>query len=160
VAIPVSQEDVALALRPWLGSTFLAACPIVQGLAIKLQTHAPYRQTLEELRDEVESYIITYVNRFTGGDMRVMLDGFNAVRLSLQDIAWMADDSMGLLFDSLPPISANFHKLNDYALKVESLAAIRVLYQKYRAFYTEEQYQFLVRMIRSIHQPFRYSQWL
>lgn len=160
MAIPVSQEDVALALKPWLGSTFLSACPIVSGLTQKLQAHAPYRQTLEDLRDEVESLLITHVNRFTGGDMRVMLDGYHAVRISLQDIAWMADDTMGLLFDSLPPISVNFQKLNEYALKVESLAAMRVLYQKYRRFFTEEQFRFLVRMIRSVHQPFRYTAWL
>ena len=72
----------------------------------------------------------------------------------------MIDDVMGLVFDSLTPFSANFTKINEYALHEESLSALRVLYQKYREFFTKEQYDFLVKMIRSIYPPERYAGWL
>jgi hypothetical protein len=109
---------------------------------------------------ELESYIMMQLRRSTGGNMRVMLDDYRAVRVNLQDIAWMTDDVMGVLFERLTIFSMNFEKLNDYALHVESLAAMRVLYQKYASFYTEEEYRFLIRMIQTNHPSFRYESWL
>ena len=37
---------------------------------------------------------------------------------------------------------------------------MRVLYQKYRDFFTPEQYAFLKRMIQTIYPPERYALWL
>ncbi len=160
MAIPISQQDVEHALRPWLGTLFLSSNTLVKGVTQKLQEHAPYRQTLENLREDVEGFLVTNINRLTGGDMRVMLDNYRTVRLSLQDISWMTDDVMGVLFDHLTPFSMNFLKLNDYALRVESLAALRVLYQKYASFLTEEEYRFLIDIVRRTYPPARYETWL
>ena len=51
--------------------------------------------------------------------------------LSMSLMAEITDDLMGLIFDSLTPFSANFIKINDYSMQVQSLNALRVLYQKY-----------------------------
>ena len=48
--------------------------------------------------------------------MCVVQDNYRTKRLTLRDMQWMTDDVMGVMFDALTPFSANFTKLNDYAL--------------------------------------------
>ena len=67
---------------------------------------------------------------------------------------------MGVLFDKLTPFSANFIKLNDYSLRVQSLSALRVLYQKYASFYSEEDLRFLKEMVSRTYPPEKYRDWL
>jgi hypothetical protein len=160
VAIPVDVKDVERLLRPWLGSMLLSSAPLTQEVANMVMEYAPYRQTFLELKEIVASKLLTGVNRATGGSMCVVLDDYRTRRLTLKDLQWMTDDIMGLVFDNLTAFSANFQKLNDYALHEESLSALRVLYQRYRKFFTEEQFAFLIRMIKTIHPPERYRDWL
>ena len=160
MAVPVGSQDVERVLRPWLGTLFLSSNTFLQRLVIMLQEYAPYRQTLEDFHRALEGYIITNLKKFLGGDMSVMLDNYGTARIGLLDIEWMTDDVMGVLFDRLTPFSANFTKLNDYALHVESLAAMRVLYQKYESFFTSEEFQFLEDMIRRTYPVHRYETWL
>lgn len=160
MAIPVGIGDVEQVLRPWLGSMLLSSTPIAGQVAATVMEYAPYRQTLQELKTSVESELLMGVNRITGGSMCVVLDDYCSKKLMLQDIQTMTDEVMGLVFDSLTPFSANFTKLNDYALREESLSALRVLYQKYRKFFTPEEYDFLVHMVRKIYPPQRYASWL
>ena len=160
MAVPVQLQDVERALRPWLGEFFLSSSSFAEGAAELLREYSPYRETLEELRERVERFVLVGVNRVTNGSMTVMRDHFRAVRLRLHDIAVITDELMGLVFDALSPFSANFERLNEYSLHVESLAALRVLYQRYRRFFTDEEYQFLISMIRSIYPPERYRLWL
>lgn len=160
MALPISLQDVERVLRPWLGTLFLTSGTLSHGVAQMLQGYAPYRQTLEELNRELESHVLTEVNRITEGQMRVMLDNYRTVRLTLQDIQWMTDDLMGEVFDRLTPFSANFVKLNDYALHIPSLNAMRVLYQKYASFFSDEELRFHVKMIRQTYPEKRYEAWL
>ena len=160
MAIPIALQDMERVLRPWVGTTFLSSNSFAEELTQKLREHAPYRQTLYDLRADMESTIVTKLSRFTGGTMRVMLDNYHTVRLTLQDVQWMTDDVMGVLFEKLTPISINFEKLNEYALKVESLAAMRVLYQKYAPFFSEEEFRFLIGMIRKLYPAHLYETWL
>ena len=160
MAVPIHLADVERVLRPWLGTTFLSSNSLSQDICAKLAEYAPYRQTLEDLHKELQPFIFIRINRLTGSTMRVMLDNYRTVRLSLQDLEYLTDDVMGVLFDKLTPFSMNFIKLNDYSLHVESLAAMRVLYQKYASFFTQEEFRFLIHMIRRIHAPARYQSWL
>ncbi len=160
MAIPVEEKDVERLLRPWLGSMLLTSTPITGEVAGVVMEYAPYRQTFQELKEVVSRALLTGVNRATGGSMCVVLDDYRTRRLTLKDLQWMTDDVMGLVFDNLTIFSANFQKLNDYALHEESLSALRVLYQRYRKFFTEEQYAFMIHMIKAIHPPERYRDWL
>ena len=143
MAIPVGVADVERVLRPWLGTLFLSANPLAADVAAHMRAYAPYRQTLESLRDELESLLLVKLNRLTSGSLTVI-----------------TDDLMGVIFDMLTPFSANFIKLNDYSLRVYSLSALRVLYQRYASFYTKEEFDFMVHMIRTIYPPERYAAWL
>ena len=160
MAVPVGSQDVERVLRPWLGTLFLSSSTFLQRLVKMLQEYAPYRQTLEDFHRALEGFIITNLKRLLGGDMSVMLDNYSTARIGLLEIEWMTDDVMGVLFDRLTPFSANFTKLNDYSLHVESLAVMRVLYQKYENFFTQEEYLFLKDMIRRTYPVYRYETWL
>ena len=63
LAIPVMQEELETALRPWLGSLFLTSNPMLSQLTQMLRSYAPYKQTLESLRDQLESFLLTSINR-------------------------------------------------------------------------------------------------
>lgn len=160
MAIPVDVKDVERVLRPWLGSLLLSSNSLGTDIACVVMEYAPYRHTFRELRDCIAHDLLTGINRVTGGSMCIVQDNYRTRRLTLRDMQWMTDDVMGLVFDSLTPFSANFEKINDYALHEESLAALRVLYQKYRSFFSAEQYEFLTKMIQSIYPPERYNHWL
>ena len=160
MAMPIELTEVERVLRPWLGSLFLSSNALLPGIAKKLREYAPYRQTLDSLYVELEGYILSGVRSLTGGDMRVVLDNFHTVRLSLQDMEWMTDDVMGLVFEKLTPISMNYEKLTYYSLSRASLAAMRVLYQRYGEYLSESEYAFLVDMIRQIYPHYRYCEWL
>ncbi|MCI6377834.1 MAG: hypothetical protein MR842_08780 [Clostridiales bacterium] len=160
MAIPIGQEDVERVLRPWLGTLFLNAHPLAASLSERMRAYAPYRQSLESLRDELEAMLLTQLNRFTNGSMTVICDNYHSRRLGMEQLSALTDDLMGVIFDKLTPFSANFIKLNDYSLRVHSLNAFRVLYQRYASFYTQEEFAFLTRMIRTIYPPESYASWL
>lgn len=160
LAIPVLQEELEMVLRPWLGSLFLTSNPMLDQLTQMMRGYAPYKQTLEDLRDQLESFLLTSINRYTHGSMMVLNDQYKTVRLGQGHIGWITDDVMGVLFDKLTPFSANFIKLNDYSLRVQSLSALRVLYQKYASYYSEEDLRFLKEMIRRTYPPEKYRDWL
>ncbi len=160
MAMPISTGDVERALRPWLGSLFVSSNSLAQTIADRLSAYAPYRQTLESLRAELETLVLTQLNSLTNRSLVVILDNYHTRRLSMSVIRDVTDDLMGLIFDKLTPFSANFIKLNDYSLRVPSLNALRVLYQKYASYYTQEEFAFMVHIIRTVYPPQRYEQWL
>lgn len=160
MSLPVGRDEVERALRPWLGSLFLYTNPLCDDIAELLCGYAPYRKTLEELRDELESFLVKEINRITHGSMTVLCDNYRSSQLGLDDFSMMTDDLMGVVFDKLTPFSANFIKINDYSLRVRSLSALRVLYERYASFYTVEELAFMVRMIRASYPPSLYEGWL
>lgn len=158
--VPIHLDDVNDALKPWLGALFLMSTPLSQELSYQIMQYSPVRETFEQLRQRLEQYILVRINKLTRSSMCIMVENYQTKQLSLRDIEYMTDDLMGLVFDRLSPFSANFDKLNEYALQHESLASLRVLYQKYASFFTEEEYQFMVYMIRSLYPKERYQSWL
>lgn len=160
MAMPVTKAEVERVLRPWLGALFLSSCSLSDLLTERLSAYAPYRQTLEDLRNELETLLITKLNGLTGGSLTVILDNYHSRRLSKSVIADITDDLMGLIFDKLTPFSANFVKLNDYSMHVASLNALRVLYQKYASFYSADEFAFMISVIKSVYPEERWRSWL
>ena len=160
MAMPVTAAEVERVLRPWLGSLFVSSNTLAETLAEHMRAYAPYRQTLESFRGELETLLMTRLNGLTNGSLTVVLDNYHSRRLSMSLMADITDDLMGLIFDKLTPFSANFIKINDYSMRVQSLNALRVLYQKYASYYSEEELAFMVRMIRTVYPPERYERWL
>lgn len=160
MAMPISRDEVERVLRPWLGSLFLSSNDLADQLTERMSGYAPYRQTLESLRDELEVLLLTKLNSFTRGSLTVILDNYHSRRLGKNELAEITDDLMGLIFDKLTPFSANFIKLNDYSLRVASLNAMRVLYQKYASYFSPDEFAFMVSVIKSVYPEERYQSWL
>ncbi|MBE5793458.1 MAG: hypothetical protein E7323_02105 [Clostridiales bacterium] len=160
MAIPVMQEAVEQAVAPLLGIMLVQSCPIVEDLTEFLRGYAPYRQGLEAFRDELENELLRLLGRYTHGSMLVIADNYQPIRLGREMLRRITDEVMGVLFESLTPFSANFIKLNDYSLRVQSLSALRVLVTRYASYYSQEDLRFMARMIRSIYPPHRYQGWL
>lgn len=160
MAVPVSHAALEAVLRPWLGSLFLSSNPMLMNLAGLLQSYAPYKQSLEDLRDDVERFLVTNISGYTRGTMQVLNDRYKTQRLNAGNIRWITDEVMGVLFDCLTPFSANFIKLNDYSLRVQSLSALRVLYQKYSSFYSLEELNVMIAFIKRTYPPENYREWL
>ena len=160
MAMPVSRDEVERVLRPWLGSLFLSSNDLADQLTERMSHYAPYRQTLESLRDELEVLLLTRVNSFTRGSLTVILDNYRSRRMGKSEIEDITDDLMGLIFEKLTPFSANFIKLNDYSLHVASLNAMKVLYEKYASYFEPEEFAFMVSVIRNVYPEQRWKSWL
>ena len=160
MAMPVAREEVERVLRPWLGTLFLSSNNLTDLFTERMSNYAPYRQTLESLRDELEVLLLTKLNAFTRGSLTVILDNYRSRRLGKAEIAEITDDLMGLIFDKLTPFSANFIKLNDYSLRVPSLNVLRVLYQKYASYYDPDEFAFMVSVIKGVYPEEKWKPWL
>ena len=160
MAMPVTTGEVERALRPWLGSLFLSSNTLAETVMERLSAYAPYRQSLESLRDELETLLLTKLTGLTNRSLTVILDNYHSRRLGRAEMADMTDDLMGIIFDKLTPFSANFIKLNDYSMRVQSINALRVLYQKYASYYKPEELAFMISIIRTVYPPERYERWL
>ncbi len=158
--VPIHLDDVNDALRPWLGALFLMSTPLSQELSYQMMQYSPVRETFEQLRKRLEQHILVSLNKLTRSSMCIMVENYQTKKLTLSDIEYMTDDLMGLIFDRMSPFSSNFEKLNEYALSHESLAALRVLYQKYASFFSEEEYQFMIYIMKKLYPKERYEAWL
>lgn len=158
--VPIQLDDVNDALKPWLGALFLMSTPLSQTVAAQMAQYSPARETFEQLRERLEHWLLVEISRLTRSSMCIMVENYQTKRLSLRDIELMTDDLMGLMFDRLSPFSSNFDRLNEYALQHESLAALRVLYQKYASYFSEEEFDFMVQMMKSLYPKERYQAWL
>lgn len=156
----VTAEQVAQALRPSLGSAVLEQTGLCEGAARLLKRFAPYRETLEELAQRVESYLFDILYGYLGDDMTVKTDSGELRRIRMRELPQLADDVMGVLFDSMQVYSITYTKLKDYSLHAGSLSAMRVLYQKFDAFQPPEEKELIARIIRDNYPPERYAAWL
>ncbi len=160
LAIQINEEQVMRAMRPHVGMRLLTASTLVPETARFLQSYAPLRLTLEEMHDRLLDGLTARLNNLTRQTLRVMLDDGARVQLTEEKLDELADDVMGVLFESLTPFSANFVKLNDYSLHVRSLSVLRVLYTDYSSFFSDDEFAFLVRTIKRIYPPQRYCDWM
>ena len=60
MAMPVDVEEVERVLRPWLGSLFVSSNDLAHTIAERLRAYAPYRQTLDSLRSDLETLLIRH----------------------------------------------------------------------------------------------------
>lgn len=160
MAMPVTREEVESTMAPLLGSMLLQISSVTDEVTQLLRSYAPYRQTLEELNQELKTLLIRRMSSVTRGSMTILSDDYQSIRLTDEHFWQLADDLMGLVFDKMTPFSANFIKINDYSLRVQSLSALRVLITRYDSYYTEEQLLFMIRMVRKTYPKQRYAAWL
>ena len=160
MAVAINTYSVKCALRPYLGSDMVDGTPIAEEAAHVLRSYAPYRDTLEDLSQRLCNVLFDGLYSELGPRMTVRLDGGQMVRIHMQDLPQVADAVLGALFDSMSVYTVNFQTLKDYSLRTGSLSAMRVLYQKYDDFQSQEEKALMARIIRDNYQPFLYESWL
>ncbi len=160
MAAVIKTQDVAQALRPWVGAYMLESTPLAHQTADVLRSYAPYREDLFQLLKRLDSFLFMTIRRLTGGTMQVILDRGEDVRIRTGDFVWITDDVLGVLFESLSPYSVNYELIKDFSLRQQSLSALKVLYTKYQSFQSEEELQAIARLVRSLYPRERYSWWL
>lgn len=160
MAAAIREIDVKEALRPWLGTALLENTPIAFDAANLLRGYSPYRQSLDELQKALDKFIFNALHTYVGVGMSVRVDDGRIRRIFVKDVEVIADDLMGVLFDSLSVYSVNFELLNAYALTHESLSSLRVLYLKYQQMMTLEERDMLLSIVKSVYPKERYHAWL
>ena len=152
---------VAETLRPWLGSAFVARnAETMEVIALRLLGFLPQRDSFAALAFQLDNLLFMQVREDTEGQMTLIMDNEQAVRLRMNDFSLMADELMYLLFEALPKNAANQALIRSYSMKSVSLSALRALYLLYRDMQDQEETATLKRIIMGSHPPFRWKQWI
>lgn len=160
MAAVIRLKDVVDALRPWVGSLIAENTQLAPGAAEILRSYAPYKESTKQLAKRLDSYLFTALHTLLGRSMTITLDDGRDVRLFVSNLVYIADDMLGVLFQSLSPYSVNYLMLKEYSMTHESLAALRVLYQKYDDFQPPEEKTLIARIVRQSYPAWRYERWL
>ena len=147
-------------LRPQLGSPMVEQTQLCSRAAAILAQYGTGRDTLSEMRDAVESVLFDECYNALGETMHLRLDDGRDTRIWLHMLPGLADEAMGALFEMLPVYSANYRILMDYTVKTGSLSGMRVLYQQYRKFLSQEDASGIKRIIRERYPEERCRGWL
>ena len=158
--IPIRTARVREVLLPHLGTDMLDQAAVAERVAEVLRRYAPYRQPLEELSRQLTDLLFSDLYARLGPRMTLRLDDGRQARIRVADLPDLADEALGVLFESLPDNEATLHLLRDYAMHTTSLAAMRALLQRFASQHAPEEQALLRRIIRDNYPPERYSGWL
>lgn len=158
--VAVSTYSVKCVLRPYLGSEMVDGTSIAEEAAHVLRSYTSYCDTLQELHDRLSNTLFDVMYNTLGPRMSVKLDDGEVRRVKMEELPVMADDLLGLYFDTLQVHVANYQLLKDYSLRASSLNAMRVLYLKFDEFQSWEEKALMARIIRDVYPKERYQAWL
>ena len=156
----VTMEQLAQALRPYLGTPLVEETSLCMHLAQVINAYAPYRDSFEDLARRVEKCLFDELYAILGPQMILRLDDGRLIRVRMRELPELADEAMGAMFEGMQVYSVSYDNLKDYAMRCGSLSAMRVLYQKYADFHSEEEQALMVRIIRERYPAWRYLAWL
>lgn len=140
-----SAERIGEALRERLGVRLSEL--VAQDAARALEGCAPSGEALDAAAKRVETAIFRALYRELGVSMLYLDDAGRCRRVSTDDLPELADCVMGVLFAQMPINPTSYSLLHDYALRVGSLAALCVLYRRFRA-YSGEEHDLIGRVLR------------
>lgn len=156
----IAKGQVMIALQPWLGARLSGWLePVMDEITRRLNLYSS-RQAPEALCQEMDSMLFQAIRHFTRGTMLAQLPDGTWVRIQMEDIAMMADDLMGLVFQQFPVDSAHLIILREYSLRCASLSALKALYTRYAALHSQEELRAIESVARACHPPFRWQGWL
>lgn len=156
----VAVAQVEIALQPWLGARLSRELfPLMEWIAGKMNAYTGAASP-DALAAGIDSALFQEVRRVTRGTMLAQLPDDTLVRIRVEDFAVMTDDLMYLLFSSFPADESHFRLLQDYSMRVSSLAALRALYTRFAAMQTPEELRVLAEVARKCHPAFRLRGWL
>ena len=156
----VSQAQVMIVLKPWLGGPLLdALTPTVREIAGRLNGFSIWGNR-DDLAGEIDSLLFRAVREATGGRMLIALEDGTWVRSRLEDFAAMADELMLLPFLELPVDERHLQYLREYSMHHPSLSALRALYTRFAPLQTGEELSAIASVAKSCYPAFRWREWL
>ena len=158
--IPIREARVREILLPCLGSRTLDQTALTGRVTEELRHFNPAQDTLEELAQRLCDMLFSVLYACLGPRMTLTLDDGRQARVLVADIPDLADNVLGVLFDSLPDSEVTLSLLRDYAMRATSLAAMRALLLRFGVAQSPEEQAILRRVIRDNYPPERYQDWL
>ena len=156
----VSQAQVMIVLKPWLGGPLLEVLiPMVREIAGRLNGFSIGGHQ-DDLAGELDSMLFRAVRKATNGEMLIGLDDGTFVRSRLEDFAAMADELMLLPFMELPVDQEHLQYLRDYSMRRPSLSALCALYTRFAPLETREELSAIASVAKSCYPAFRWREWL
>ena len=156
----VAEGQVMVVLRPWLGVRLSRTLePLMGEISRKLNAYSS-RQEPDPLAQEIDSLLFFAVRDATMGSMLIQLEDGGWVRMRVEDFATMADELLYLVFAEFPVDSQHLLLLREYSMRRASLAALRVLYTRFRDLQTREELSTSAAVAKSCYPPFRWREWL
>lgn len=156
----VSQAQVMIVLKPWLGGPLLEALTPTVGEIAGLLNGFSFGGSRDGLAAELDSLLFRAVRQATGGRMLIALEDGTWVRVRLEDFAAMADELMLLPFLELPTDEKQLQSLRDYSMRYPSLSALRALYTRFAPLQTREELAAIASVVKSCYPAFRWREWL
>lgn len=156
----VTEQEVARVLRPYLGTPLVEETSLCARAAQVMNAYAPYRDTFRDVAARLEKCLFDDLYAILGPQMIVRLDDGRLIRIRMRELPELADEALGAMFEGMRVYSVTYDNLKDYAMRCGSLSAMRVLYQKYADFHSEEEQALMVRIIRERYPAWRYLPWL
>ena len=156
----IDSYQIQCALRPRFGSSLVETPGFADPAAALLRDYVPGRLSLSELSSRLEDVLFNALYDRLGPSMNVLLDNGSRRRIRLAELPEAADDALGVLFDSLQPLSATYDLVRGYAMETGSFSAMRSMYQHFSSFMTAEERRVLARVIRGSFPPDRWRDWL
>lgn len=131
MANPIRTAEVRRVFQPTLGTRFVSETPLCDRVAEMLRRYAPGRTTLPELTRHIRDGIFSDLYEMLGQHMSLQLDNGVCRRILLRDVDMLADEAIGVLLSVLPEGDMPLEALRAYAMDTGSLAAMRLLLERY-----------------------------
>ena len=156
----VTAWDVREVLRFRFGSALADDPGFAEGTAALLNEYASYRDTFQSLAARVEDYLFNALYERLGPSMSARLDDGSCRRILTSELAYAADDVMGVLFDSLKVYSVSYEALHAYCMETGSLSGFRTLCTRFSEFMPLSERRVIARVIRASYPPELWESWL
>jgi len=156
----VALAQVTALMQPWLGSALTGALLPAAEEIVRLLNSYTIRKDPDSLYQELDSLIFVNIHRATRGSMLVQPPEGGLVRMRLEDVAVLADETLFLALSNLPVDEKHLQAVQQYALRRDSLAALKALYLHFAPLQTEDELDAIASLVRNCYPAFRWRMWL
>lgn len=152
--------EVTALLQPWLGAQLTAAVmPAAEEITRQLNAYT-IRQDPDALYQSLDSQLFRAIHSATQGSMLVEAPDGGRVRMRLEDVSTLADEILYLALSELPLDQKHLQAVEQYALRRDSLAALKALYLHFAPLQTQAELKAIASLIRNCYPAFRWQMWL
>lgn len=149
----VPAETIQKTFAPLLGPRFVAMTQLCANAAAQLNRYDPARLPLSEVSKLVWDSIFGDLFDLLGERMLLQLENGTLLKIRLQDVDVLADEAMGALLRQIPPAEMPLDALRRHAMDSGSIAAIRLLMERYDRVLPLAEREVLERILRENPRP-------